>query len=269
MALVKAAGGKTSRAWVWTGLGGTMHWRETPALVGKTPLEGIQLTLEEFAKQFPEVPVPVFSEGGEIVPLKNAGRETKAILPRGTATPMFALSTTMVIEQEPADEPSPHFIHTILRERIVEHLFVGECLRRLWQRGVTDVEVLRSEFDAGGYDLVMSRGKVVRHIQLKTLTDGGKAGGVSIGLKLGNTPCGCVIWIVISKDLDLLSYLWFGGAPGERLPSLDAMRTTKHTRANAQGIKAEKPAHRIVPKGQFKSLATIDDVLHALFGPLP
>lgn len=48
------------------------------------------------------------------------------------------------------EQASPHYINSTLRERIVEHVFVGEALRRLWQLGVTDVEVLRSEFDAGG-----------------------------------------------------------------------------------------------------------------------
>jgi hypothetical protein len=52
-----------------------------------------------------------------------------------------------------------HFLHSTLRERIVEHVFVGDALRRLWQHGVTDVEVLRSEFDAGGYDLVIFNSK--------------------------------------------------------------------------------------------------------------
>ena len=49
-----------------------------------------------------------------------------------------------------------HNVHSTLREQIVEHVFMGDALRRLWQLGMTDVEVLRSEFDAGGYDLVMS-----------------------------------------------------------------------------------------------------------------
>lgn len=47
--------------------------------------------------------------------------------------------------------PDPTFVNSTLRERIVEHVFVGKALQRLWQRRVTDVEVLRSEFDAGGY----------------------------------------------------------------------------------------------------------------------
>jgi hypothetical protein len=40
------------------------------------------------------------------------------------------------------------FVHSTLRERIVEHVFVGDVLRTLWKRGVTDVEILRPEFDA-------------------------------------------------------------------------------------------------------------------------
>ena len=67
-------------------------------------------------------------------------------------------------------EPSPHYQHSMLRERIIEHVFVGDALRELWRAGVMDVEVLRSEFDAYGYDLVMSRGAITRHIQLKAGT---------------------------------------------------------------------------------------------------
>lgn len=62
-----------------------------------------------------------------------------------------------------------HYAHSTLRERIVEHVFVGDALRALWKRGVTDIEVLRSEFDAGGYDLVMTHGRTVRHIQFKSV----------------------------------------------------------------------------------------------------
>ena len=49
------------------------------------------------------------------------------------------------------------YVHSTLRERIVEHVFVGDALRALWRLGGHDVEVLRSEFDAHGYDLVMAR----------------------------------------------------------------------------------------------------------------
>lgn len=54
-----------------------------------------------------------------------------------------------------------HSLHSTLRERIVEHVFVSEALRTIWRRGITDVEVLRSEVDAHGYDLVMGREAIV------------------------------------------------------------------------------------------------------------
>lgn len=101
---------------------------------------------------------------------------------------------------------SSHYIHSTLRERILEHVFVGDSLRRLWQRGITDVEVLRSEFDAGGYDLVMSRGKIIRHIQFKSMMEGGKAARTSVNLKLLEKPSGCVIWMVVTPDLNVATY---------------------------------------------------------------
>jgi hypothetical protein len=167
-----------------------------------------------------------------------------------------------------ADEANPHTVYSTLRERIVEHVFVGDALRRLWQLGVTDVEVLRSEFDAGGYDVVMSYRKIVRHIQFKTVMMDGKAANTKVSLKLMEKPNGCVIWIVVTPELHLQSYLWLGGPPGEPLPDIRDMRVARHTKGNAEGTKLERPNHRIVPRGQFEKLDTLDLVLHRLFGAL-
>jgi hypothetical protein len=49
-----------------------------------------------------------------------------------------------------ADEDR-HFTHSTLREWIVEQVFIGDVLRTLWRRGISDVEILRPEFDAHGY----------------------------------------------------------------------------------------------------------------------
>ncbi|MGA2652975.1 MAG: hypothetical protein ABSF28_20845 [Terracidiphilus sp.] len=167
-----------------------------------------------------------------------------------------------------AHEENSHYLHSTLRERIVEHVFVGDALRWLWQRGVTDVEVLRSEFDAGGYDLVMSYQKIVRHIQFKTTMVNGKAAGIKASLKLMDKPSGCIIWIFVTKDLDLHSYRWFGGPPGDRLPDIRNMKVAKHTKANAKGKKADRLDHRIVARGHFESLGSLDEVMERLFGQL-
>jgi hypothetical protein len=93
-----------------------------------------------------------------------------------------------------------HYRKSSLRERIIEHIFVGDALREWWRDGVTDAEVLRSEFDAHVYDLVISRGNVVRHIQFKASTRS-KPSRVSVSRSLFEKPSGCVIWIRVSADL--------------------------------------------------------------------
>ncbi|HDR8961813.1 TPA: hypothetical protein QDA70_005543 [Burkholderia vietnamiensis] len=162
-----------------------------------------------------------------------------------------------------------HSTHSVLRERIVEHVFIGEALRRLWQRGVTEVEVLRSEFDAGGYDLVMSYGTVVRHIQFKAMVVGGSRTSITVNLNLAQKPSGCILWILVTPALEVHSYLWFGNAPGQPLPDLREMKVAKHAKANAAGVKLERPNQRVVPRSAFTPLASLDAVLEHLFGPLP
>jgi len=131
------------------------------------------------------------------------------------------------------------------------------------------MEVLRSEFDAGGYDLVMSHRRVVRHIQFKTSTVGGKAASIKAGLKLMEKPSGCIVWIVVTPGLELQSYLWFGGPPGEPLPDITALKVAKHTKGNAEGTKTERPNQRIVPRSRFERLDSLDAILERLFGRLP
>ena len=157
-----------------------------------------------------------------------------------------------------------NFEHSTLRERIVEHIFVGDVLRALWQRGVIDVEILRPEFDAHGYDVVMSRGRVVRHIQLTT-QDKGK---VSISQALSEKPSGCVVWISLNKDsLALGPFKWFGGAPGERLPDISQYSNPKRATHNAQGVRPMRKNHRLLPSSAFTKLRTLDEVVERLFGP--
>ena len=159
-----------------------------------------------------------------------------------------------------------HAYNSVLRERIVEHVFVGDMLRRLWQLGNTDVGVLRSEFDRGGYDLVVAFGLVVRHIQFKSSLASSSTAEQSISIRLAQKPSGCVVWVVVNPDLSFSHFLWFGGSPGQPLPGVNDMKVARQPRANAQGFKADRPDHRRVPKGKFERLETLDDVLARLFG---
>ncbi len=60
-------------------------------------------------------------------------------------------------------------------------------------------------------------------------------------------------------------YGFFGSAPGEPL-SLKGFKTAKHTKANAEGVKLERPGLRVVPAGQFKRVNDITALVDLLFG---
>jgi hypothetical protein len=50
-------------------------------------------------------------------------------------------------------------LHSSHRERLVEHVPVNEVLRILWRAGAHEVDVLRFETDAAGYDIVVEAGR--------------------------------------------------------------------------------------------------------------
>ena len=159
-----------------------------------------------------------------------------------------------------------HAVHSVLREQIVEHLLVGRLLQRLWSENNTAVEILRSEFDRGGYDLVADYGAVTRHIQLKCSRIAGTTREQTISRNLGRKPSGCVLWIVVDDALEFQHFLWFGAAPGLPLPSLDSMKIAKHVKGNSLGIRLERPNLCSVSKKHFRTLDVIDQVLDELFG---
>ena len=159
-----------------------------------------------------------------------------------------------------------HSMNSMLRECIVEHLLIGKILRTLWRRGIYDAEILRSEYDAGGYDLVLTYRDLVRHVQLKTMLDGGKTDEFKIGLRLADRPSGCVICVVVSADLKLARYLWFGGTPGEPLPTITQMKVARHSKGTAKGVKLERAAHRAVQLKKFTEVTAIESLVDCLVG---
>ena len=159
-----------------------------------------------------------------------------------------------------------HYLDSGLREKVLEHLFVGDLLRCLWRTGRRDIEVLRAEVDRAGYDIVLVVGGIMRHAQFKASYRGAKTAGVGIHIDLARKPGGCVIWIWFDpQTMELGPFLWFGGRPGEPLPSLGD-RIGKHTKGDRTGLKAERPNIRILRKSQFGRIPTMEAVVDELFG---
>ena len=115
------------------------------------------------------------------------------------------------------------------RENLLEHMFISELLQVCaFERG-QKVEVLRTEVDEYGYDLVLETDDeppVVRHVQLKTRKKGGGGRGVTVNADLMRHEGWCVVWFdwdldPLTWDLDPsarrleLSYRWLGNLPGE------------------------------------------------------
>lgn len=159
---------------------------------------------------------------------------------------------------------SIHGEQSSYREMLIEHLFVGELLRVLWP---DRVEVMKPWVDDGRYDLVVEFNGITRHIQLKSSKRDATTARQKIHQRLQEKPSGCVIWIRFDDHrFDLGPFLWFGGLPGERLPCLSGYRTARHTKGDSSGNKSERPAIRVIPKGQFTELKDISEVVEKLFG---
>jgi hypothetical protein len=164
-----------------------------------------------------------------------------------------------------AATPSSHASSCL--EKVLEHRFLAEVTSTLWRQGVTDFEVLQSQVDSHGYDVVIEALGVIRHIQLKAMVHGGKRQAVGVNQRLAAKPSGGVIWMVYDPaTLALGPFYWFGGAPGHRLPEL-GNRVARHTRGNAAGLKAGRPRHRLIAKSRFALASDAAALVELLFGP--
>lgn len=164
---------------------------------------------------------------------------------------------------------SQHSEHSSFREKLLEHLFVSELLRHLWLSRVTVAEVLKPEVDNGGYDLVLSCGRVTRHIQLKSSFREASTRAQSVNRRLAEKPSGCIVWMCFDPaTLALGPFLWFGGSPGEPLPDLSRFRIAKRTKGNSQGVKLERPNIRKVPRSAFAHIESIQELVSVLLGDL-
>jgi hypothetical protein len=173
-------------------------------------------------------------------------------------------------DRSPHDLTSPH--RSSPREKVLEYRFLADVTAELYRRGL-EFDVLRSDVDALGHDLVIEANGIIRHIQLKATYHRGKTARVTSNIRLATRPSGCLIWMIYDPHtLGISAFRWFGGAPGAPLPDVGA-RIAKHSRCNTDGIKAVRPAHRVLPKRAFAPIGDIATLVDQLFGsaklPIP
>lgn len=154
-------------------------------------------------------------------------------------------------------------------EKVLEHRFISELTTCLWLAGCHDLEVLRSEVDSHGYDIVVDARGVLRHIQLKSMVRGGKKKHVGVNMRLAAKPSGCVIWYDYNPTtLALGPFRWFGTLAGLGLPD-PGSKVVRHSKADATGAKNMRAGHRELRKRRFTQVATMAELVPFLFGGEP
>jgi hypothetical protein len=161
-------------------------------------------------------------------------------------------------------------LYSSYREILLEHLFVSAIMKHMWLRGITQFEVLKPQVDDSGYDLVLEANGVVRHVQLKSSAADSSTAEVPVSIKLASKPSACVIWMHFDKStMEIGPFLWFGSAPKLPLPPIADFPVAKQSRANVQGYKAPRPAHRVVRRRKFTTVTTVPELVDRLFGSFP
>jgi hypothetical protein len=159
-----------------------------------------------------------------------------------------------------------HYLNSSFREKLIEHLFIGELLKISWQRKNYSLEIATPEVDDQGYDIIAEANGVLRHIQLKAAYSQASTASQKVHMALSAKPSGCIIWVYFNENtLDLGPFLFFGGKAGEALPDISGFKVGKHTKGNAQGKKAQRPKIRVINKGQFTKYDSIHELYDVLF----
>ncbi|MGD8586877.1 MAG: hypothetical protein PVJ75_16120 [Chloroflexota bacterium] len=118
-----------------------------------------------------------------------------------------------------------HYLNSSFREKLIEHLFVGELLKLSWKAGPCSLEIAKPEVDCQGYDIVAEENGVIRHIQLKASYHDATTAQQKVHIALASKPSGCIIWIYFDEEtLELGPFLFYGGPAGEPVPDLSDQR---------------------------------------------
>lgn len=153
-----------------------------------------------------------------------------------------------------------HYKNSSFREKLIEHLFIGELLKLAWQNG-DSLEIAKPEVDNQGYDIIADINGVIRHIQLKSTKAGGKAARQNVHLGLSRKPAGAVVWIFFNeRTLQLGPFLYFGNEGVGPMKDIHGYKVATHTKGNSQGFKKERPEIRVLTKGAFVKYDSILDL---------
>jgi hypothetical protein len=151
--------------------------------------------------------------------------------------------------------PDPEFIYQNSRffENLLEHRFLFDLRRHLVLRQEPLLlNVLKSEVDAYGFDLVLSVAERAFHVQMKTRSGSPPPNAYELSESLWRLPNACAIWMLYDPTTIEPTGYYLLGSP---LPPIDdfavadrpAFRKVKMQRANHARITLAQLAHVLFP----------------------
>jgi hypothetical protein len=150
--------------------------------------------------------------------------------------------------------PNPTFLYKNSRffETLLEGRFLFDLRRSLVLRNPPSLlNVLRSEVDAFGFDLVLALGDKSIHVQMKTRSGLPPPNKYAISEQLWGLPSACVVWMLYDAEvLEPSSYYVFG-LPLPEMTVFDELR-----RPGFRGVKMQA--------ANYKNL-TIEELATLLF----
>lgn len=107
------------------------------------------------------------------------------------------------------------FTQSVYREKLLEHLLIGELLKYSWLQAGAELEVSQPALDRAGHDVVLEANGVTRHVQLKSSSSKSKTASQTIHMGLACKPSGCVLWTQFDPSTFALGpFFLFAGDPG-------------------------------------------------------
>lgn len=148
--------------------------------------------------------------------------------------------------------------------KILEYQLLGAIGAELLARG-TILEILRTDVDADGHDVVLEANGVVRHIQLKARVQGGATRKVSCHTRLKTKPSGCIVSVTYDPaTYQAVGYAVFGSVAGEALadPGNAVTRRATHNKGGERPLRLD---HRDISYSRFLKIARVPDLVDWLF----
>ncbi|QRM18433.1 hypothetical protein GBK02_02965 [Dechloromonas sp. TW-R-39-2] len=153
-------------------------------------------------------------------------------------------------------------------ENVLTHSMIAALAGELWRRDPeVRMDILRTEVDESGFDLVLTMSGRTRFVQIKQVNSEGKNKSFSVRTDFTLMPGSCVV-VIVHRDFDLAieGYRYFGATPNDPMPSVDGFNSSVLPgRRDKEGNKKVREHYRDIPGPRFRKLPSVSDLLDALF----